>query len=72
MSLFRSAEMKFFNIHIPKEDTYYLISRLAEHNFVEFIDSAKNSFNKPYYGSLRRCDEVITKIDQVLKEIHRN
>lgn len=72
MSIFRSAEMKFFNIHIPKEDTYEVISRLAEHNFVQFIDCTKNAFYKPYYNSLKRCDEVITKINHVTKEIHKN
>ena len=64
--------MKFFNMHIPKEDTYEVLSRLAEHNFVEFIDSSKNSFNKPYYNSLKRCDEVIGKVDQILKDVQKN
>lgn len=72
MSLFRSAEMKFFNIHIPKEDTYDVISRLAEHNFVQFIDSTKNAFSRPYQSSLRRCEEMISRVDEVIKEIHKN
>lgn len=64
--------MKFFNIHIPKEDTYEVICRLAEHNFVQFIDSSKNLFNKPYYSSLKRCDEVLAKVEQVLKDVRNN
>lgn len=70
MSLFRSAEMKFFNIHIPKEDTYEVVSRLAEHNFVQFVDSAKNSFHRPYFNQLKRCDEVIAKIKTIMKKVH--
>lgn len=70
MSLYRSAEMKYFNIHIPKEDTYDVITRVAEHSFVQFIDSAPNAFHRPYLHDHKRCEEASLKIKSMLKQIN--
>lgn len=69
MSIFRSAEMKYYHMHIPKEDTYEVVNRLAQYDFVQFIDAAPNNFHKPFFNSVKRCEEVITKIDTILKTI---
>lgn len=55
MSLFRSAEMKYFHMHIPKEDTYDVVSRIAQYDFVQFTDAAPNNFHKPFFNSVKRC-----------------
>jgi hypothetical protein len=34
MSLFRSATMKYYELYIPKEDAYQVVSKLAPHGFV--------------------------------------
>lgn len=69
--MFRSTEMNFFTVHIPKEDTYQVISNLAEHSFVQFIDAVPNAFHRPYTNSLKRCDEVISKLKMLLLKIHK-
>ena len=33
-SMFRSVEMKYYEMYIPKEDAYSVVSKLATHNFV--------------------------------------
>lgn len=66
MSIFRSAEMKYFHMHIPKEDTYDVVNRIAQYDFVQFIDAAPNNFHKPFFNSVKRCEEVINKIDTIL------
>lgn len=69
MSLFRSALMKYYELYIPKEDAYHVVSKLAPHGFVEFLDAAADNFHKPYYNSIRRCEDVIAKISQILKMV---
>ena len=66
MSIFRSAEMKFYHMHIPKEDTYDVVNRIAQYDFVQFIDAAPNNFHKPFFNSVKRCEEVINKIDTII------
>lgn len=70
MSLFRSAEMKYFNIHVPKEDSYDVITRVAEHSFVQFVDSASNAFHRPYLHDHKRCEDASMKIKSILKQVH--
>jgi hypothetical protein len=48
--------MKYLTIHIPKEDTYQVISNLSDHIFVQFIDTKPNAFHRPYTNSLKRCE----------------
>lgn len=48
-----------------------MVSKLAPHGFVEFLDAAANNFHKPYYNSIRRCEEVIYKIDHVIKQVRK-
>jgi uncharacterized protein YlbG (UPF0298 family) len=45
MSLFRSAEMNYYTLHIPKEDSYEVVSRLASYDFVQFVDCNTNVFH---------------------------
>jgi hypothetical protein len=63
--------MKYYELYIPKEDAYHVVSKLAPHGFVEFLDATANNFHKPYYNSIRRCEEVIAKINQILKFARR-
>lgn len=71
MSIFRSAEMKYFHMHIPKEDTYDVVNRIAQYDFVQFIDAAPNNFHKPFFNSVKRCEEVIHKIDSIITHLKK-
>lgn len=66
MSLFRSAAMKYYELYIPSEDAFSVVSKLAPENFVEFLDAAPNNFHKPFSNSIKRCEEIISKIDRIL------
>lgn len=63
--------MKYFHMHIPKEDTYDVVNRVAQYDFVQFIDAAPNNFHKPFFNSVKRCEEVIHKIDYILGEVKK-
>lgn len=47
--------MRYYELFIPTEDAYSVVSKLAPENFVEFLDAASNAFHKPYYNSIKRC-----------------
>jgi hypothetical protein len=38
---------------------------------VEFLDAAPNNFHKPYYNAIKRCEEVIAKIDHILQQVRK-
>ena len=50
MSLFRSMEMSFYNIQIPKEYAYDVVSSLGKLDSVQLID-----FHKPFTNNIKRC-----------------
>jgi len=58
-------------MHIPKEDTYDVVNRIAQYDFVQFIDAAPNNFHKPFFNSVKRCEEVINKIDTIMGYIKK-
>lgn len=55
MSLFRSMEMAFYNIQIPKEYAYDVVGLLGMSNSVQFVDANPTEFHKSFTNSIRRC-----------------
>ena len=35
------------------------------------MDASPNSFHKPFYNDIKRCDDVIAKIDHILKQVRK-
>lgn len=71
MSLFRSAPMRYYELYIPTEDAYSVVAKLAPENFVEFLDAAASNFHKPYSNSIKRCEDVMLKIDQIMRNVRK-
>ena len=71
MSLFRSAPMRYYQLFIPTEEAYNVVSKVAPESFVQFLDASPNNFHKPYYNDIRRCEDVINKIDHILKQVRK-
>lgn len=63
--------MRYYELFIPTEDAYSVVAKLAPENFVEFLDAAANSFHKPYYNAIKRCDDVILKIDTIISHVKK-
>ena len=55
MSLFRSMEMSVYNIQIPKEYAYDVVSSLGKLDSVQLIDANPNDFHKPFTNNIKRC-----------------
>lgn len=56
MSMFRSMEMSFYNIQIPKEYAYDVVGILGMSSCVQLIDANPSEFHKPFTSSIRRCE----------------
>jgi hypothetical protein len=38
---------------------------------VEFLDASPNNFHKPFANDVRRCEEVLAKLDHVFKQLRK-
>lgn len=75
MSLFRSDPMAFYNIAMPRENTWEIFNQLGELSALQFIDLNENesAFNRPYSNYVKRCEELegkIAVIEQQLKKFN--
>ena len=62
MSIFRSAEMAFYNLRIPREHVYDIVSILGSFSVAQLIDSKPNELHRPYVNTIKRCEEALNKI----------
>jgi hypothetical protein len=69
MSLFRSMEMSFYNIQIPKEYAYDVVSILGQMDAVQVIDANPNDFHKPFTNNVRRCEECLHNLEVITRQL---
>ena len=62
MSIFRSAEMAYYNLKIPREHVYDTVDILGELSVVQLVDSKPNELHRPYLNMIKRCEEALGKI----------
>lgn len=62
-------EMSFYNIQIPKEYAYDVVSSLGRLNAVELIDANPNEFQKPFTNNIKRCEECLHKLEVVRRQL---
>jgi hypothetical protein len=60
MSLYRSEDVSLYTLLMPHESAWDIVNTLGELSCVHFVDSDPENpiFSKPYFSSLRRCDEA--------------
>ena len=63
--------MSYFKLILPKENSWEVLSELGLINSIQFIDEEPNlaAFAKPFAQQIRRCDELETKITNIIKEM---
>ena len=71
MSLFRSAPMRYYELYIPAEEAYHAVAKVAPEKFVEFLDASPHNFHKPFANDVRRCEEVLAKLDHIFKQLRK-
>lgn len=70
-SIFRSEVMGFYNIVMPRESAWDILNELGTMDSVHFIDSDPycSLINRPFGKYVKRCDEVLVKIQNIVDEI---
>ena len=68
MSLFRSAEMAFYNLRIPREHVYEIITTLGNFSVAQIIDPKPNEFHKPFLNTIKRCEETLNKLEGIARK----
>jgi hypothetical protein len=68
MSIFRSAEMAFYNLRIPREHVYEIVTILGNFNVAQLIDPKPNEFHKPFFNTIKRCEEALNKLAGIAKK----
>jgi hypothetical protein len=62
-------EMSFYNIQIPKEYAYDVVSILGQMDAVQVIDANPNDFHKPFTNNVRRCEECLHKLEVITRQL---
>ncbi|CAK83777.1 unnamed protein product (macronuclear) [Paramecium tetraurelia] len=67
MSLFRSEQMEFYNLVIPRESAWDVMNTLGYFDSVHIIDYDPTlpQINRPFSNYVKRCDDVMQKIEQI-------
>ena len=74
MSLFRSEEMKCFNLVLPRESAWYIMNVLGQQGAVQLEDLNKHEmdYNKPYHKYIERCAKMESQLQTIETEILKN
>jgi hypothetical protein len=60
--------MSFYNLRIPREHVYDIISILGSFNLAQLIDPKPNEFHKPFFNTIKRCEEALNKLAGIAKK----
>ncbi|CAD8069646.1 unnamed protein product [Paramecium primaurelia] len=77
MSFFRSKQMKFYSLVIPRESAWVVMDQLGRLGQLHIIDydPLLPMMNRPFANYVKRCDESLFKlsgIDSLLKQFKKN
>lgn len=73
----RSTPMKLFDLNLPRETAFEIVSHLGELSLLHFIDSSHDValFSRKYANSIKRCEINLLKIDElneIMKKFHKD
>jgi V-type H+-transporting ATPase subunit a len=71
--MFRSASMGYYNIIMPRESAWEIMNKLGDLKCVHFLDMnpAEAAFNRPFSNSIRRCDDIETRLSFLESEMRK-
>ena len=69
--LFRSDEMNYYSLAMPREHAWDILNELGEISCLQFVDQAPNVavYTRPFANFIRRCDEMKLKMDYIEEQI---
>ncbi len=65
--MFRSEEMKFFQLCIPREFAIQILLELGNTESLQFVDASpkKPGFKRDFSNFIQRCDDLLIKINSI-------
>lgn len=63
----RSVPLKLYDLHVPRETAFQIISHLGELSLLHFIDSCPTVplFSRKHANSVKRCESALLKLDEL-------
>lgn len=66
MNIFRSEEIRFYNLVIPGESAWEILDQLGELSSLHFVNPQEqqgiSNYAKPFAKQIKRCEEVLAKV----------
>ena len=71
MSLFQSEQMVFYSLIMPKESSLEILNHLGSKSLLQIFskDDQPNFFHQPFLPQMKRCDDLLIKLDFIENEI---
>lgn len=73
MSIFRSEEMGFYHLALPRESSRDILNELGELSAIQFVEHKLNDHGvvKPFSKEMKRCEEALLNLSFIEKEMKR-
>lgn len=69
MSFFRSEEMRHYQLFIPKESAWEIMSEIGKISLVHFVLDETNLLHRPYAKLVKRCELLLNSLGQIKEDI---
>ena len=71
MSIFRSQEMEFYNLIVPRESAWDVMNALGYYDTIHFVDYDPSLplINRPFANYIKRCDDLLVKVSNIEHEM---
>ncbi|CAD8142220.1 unnamed protein product [Paramecium octaurelia] len=69
--MIRSEGMSLYQLLIPRESSYDVMSELGQIDSVMIIDHHQHLLSKPFINQVQRCDEILSKAEYLLNQLNQ-
>ncbi|CAD8048874.1 unnamed protein product [Paramecium sonneborni] len=69
--MIRSEGMSLYQLLIPRESSYDVMSELGQIDSVMIIDHQQHLLSKPFINQVQRCDEILNKVEYLLNQLNQ-
>ena len=74
MGLFRSEEMRLYQMTVPKDNAWNVVNKFGDMGQAQFIDLNKDEtpYNLPYTAQVKACEEAERKLAYLREQCNQN
>eukprot|EP01017_Pseudomicrothorax_dubius_P037966 TRINITY_DN562_c0_g1_i6.p1 TRINITY_DN562_c0_g1~~TRINITY_DN562_c0_g1_i6.p1 ORF type:complete len:853 (-),score=233.70 TRINITY_DN562_c0_g1_i6:186-2744(-) len=73
MSMFRSQQMRFYSLYLPRDSAWTLMNKLGETSAMQLVDMnpGETHLNRPFAGMIKRIEDLEGKLKYVEQEMQK-